>query len=130
MNYFGLRKYDAEWRKFMKRRRKVRVTHSLQALRLRAYWAQSGKCWWCKELLHRTSDASDPLQLTADHLIPLHAGGKTAPGNIVAACRKCNSGRHPELNKKPLRLHDKVKMWGDPKTYSPFEVLRKPWQRE
>jgi hypothetical protein len=42
----------------------------------------------------------DPLRLTADHLIPLHAGGETRPGNIVAACRKGNGSRHRE----PVRL--------------------------
>jgi len=116
--------WDAEYRKFMKRRRKVRITYSLPVLRLRAYWDQKGLCYWCKQPLHRDADERDPLQLTGDHLVPLHAGGKTEPGNIVAACRKCNSSRHPELNKKPYRNHDKVVMAGDPAGYSPFEVLK------
>lgn len=108
----------------MKRKRKIRITYSLPALRLRAYWAQEGLCYWCKQPMKKDADETDPLQLTADHLIPVYAGGKTAPGNIVAACRKCNSSRHPEMMRKPKRNHDKVAMWGDPKHYSPFEVLK------
>jgi len=42
---------------------------------------------------------SDPLQCTGDHLIPTYAGGRTVPGNIVAACRKCNNARNPEAQR-------------------------------
>lgn len=64
---------------------------------------------------------SDPLQLTGDHLIPLHNGGRTVPGNIVAACRKCNNERHPELATMGGGL---VGQSGDDTPRSPFEILK------
>ena len=114
----------------MKRKRKVRVSYNMPALRLRAYYAQKGLCYWCKEEMKRTRDQRDPRQLTGDHLIPVFNGGKTIPGNIVAACRKCNSERHPEMNRAPRRRHDKsdrnlIASVGGLKHQSPFEVLKR-----
>jgi hypothetical protein len=43
--------------------------------------------------------------VTAEHLIPRHAGGKTVAGNIVAAHRKCNSGRQ---HQDPLRRQEQL----------------------
>ena len=109
----------------MKRKRKVRNGYSFSALRLRAFHAQKERCYWCKEQMHRVPDGeNDPLQLTGDHLVPLYAGGKTIPGNIVAACKRCNNSRNSETNRTPTRVHDKTTTWGDPKSYSPFEVLK------
>jgi 5-methylcytosine-specific restriction endonuclease McrA len=64
---------------------------------------------------------NDPRYLTGDHLVAKHAGGKTVAGNIVAACRKCNNERHPELNKtrEQRRLSS-----GEDVLRSPFEVLK------
>src|SRR5688572_13936513 len=72
----------------------------LRTLRTRAFRAQGGLCWWCKMPMLDPPDVpeTDPLRTSADHLIPLHAGGQTVPGNIVAAHRKCNAERHPELS--------------------------------
>jgi 5-methylcytosine-specific restriction endonuclease McrA len=47
------------------------------------------KCAWC----HRTG-----VPLEMDHVMPLSKGGKHEPGNIVPACKPCNSSRgnrHP-----------------------------------
>lgn len=60
------------------------------------------------------------MQCTGDHLIPMHNGGKTKHGNIVAACAKCNNGRHPELNSMGGGL---VASAGDPRQISPFAIL-------
>ncbi|MBW2143871.1 MAG: HNH endonuclease, partial [Deltaproteobacteria bacterium] len=30
-------------------------------------------------------------QLTMDHVVPLSRGGKSRKGNIVAACKECNT---------------------------------------
>lgn len=72
----------------------------LRTLRQRAIYKQKGACYWCSEPMSIGAPDSDPKQATGDHLIPLHAGGQTVPGNIVAACRKCNNERHPDF--KPM----------------------------
>ncbi len=41
-------------------------------------------CHWCGD-----------TATTADHVIPRRAGGTDDLGNLVAACRRCNSGRTP-----------------------------------
>jgi 5-methylcytosine-specific restriction endonuclease McrA len=66
-------------------------------------------------------EETHPQFCTADHLIALHAGGKTAAGNIVAACRVCNNGRHPELNRTRAPRSLTI---GDDQLRSPFEVLK------
>jgi 5-methylcytosine-specific restriction endonuclease McrA len=93
---------------------------TLRILRARAYREQGGLCYWCKTPMIRDADESNPLQLTGDHLIPLHAGGKTVPGNIVAACRGCNCHRHPELNRT---RGGATYSTGEAPSESPFAVL-------
>jgi 5-methylcytosine-specific restriction protein A len=45
---------------------------------------QQGVCYYC----HREVG---PEQLTMDHVVPLSRGGKSKKGNIVTACKECNS---------------------------------------
>jgi len=100
----------------MKRRKVKHDPHILTALRAAAARRQKGLCYWCHEPM---------LSITADHLIPLHAGGQTRPGNIVASCPECNHHRHPKLNKaKYLR---KLTIGSD-KHYSAFEALRRKFE--
>jgi hypothetical protein len=68
------------------------------------------------------TNENDPLLCTADHLIPTYAGGKTKPGNIVAACKECNGQRNPETNR--MRKGTKL-VFGDDSPKSPFEELQK-----
>lgn len=43
-----------------------------------------GICYFCKiKFPHK--------ELTMDHVVPLIRGGKSRKGNIVPACRECNS---------------------------------------
>jgi hypothetical protein len=67
-------------------------------------------------------DKDDPLLCTADHVIPVYAGGETKAGNIVAACRECNGKRNPETNR--LRKGTRITS-GDDSPRSPFDVLNK-----
>lgn len=56
-------------------------------LRKSSWWIQrlqAGKCHYC-ELQFK------PSELTMDHIVPLARGGKSNPGNIVPACKECNS---------------------------------------
>lgn len=93
----------------------------LKRLRIRANRAQGGLCYWCKQPMSDSAAESDPLKCTGDHVIPLHRGGKTIAGNIVAACHTCNTTRHPELSTMGGGL---VASAGDDAPRSPFEVLR------
>ncbi len=50
------------------------------------WWLQkkmSGICAYCLQKFH-------PKELTMDHIVPLARGGRTTPGNVVAACLFCN----------------------------------------
>lgn len=43
-----------------------------------------GVCYYCKRVVGRE-------HLTMDHVVPLSRGGKSKKGNIVPACKECNS---------------------------------------
>jgi hypothetical protein len=55
----------------------------------------NGLCFWCgKKTLHPSSPIhNNPMYPTLDHVIPKAAGGTLASGNIVVACKSCNSIR-------------------------------------
>ena len=109
----------------MNRRRKGNRSSKIKALRKEAYDRQRGKCYWCGTPMKTSTELNDPLRCTADHLIPLNEGGKTCRENIVAACSKCNHGRHPELTRKAtMKRHHKVRLLGNDTQESPFAVLK------
>lgn len=56
-------------------------------LRKSRWWKNrlaSGKCHYCKE-------SFPPEELTMDHIVPLARGGTSSRGNVVPACKDCNS---------------------------------------
>jgi 5-methylcytosine-specific restriction protein A len=58
-----------------------------RALRKTRWWQQRlarGLCHYCQRRF-------PPTQLTMDHVLPLIRGGKTTRGNVVPACKECNS---------------------------------------
>lgn len=66
------------------------------ALRMQALAERDGKhCVWCGVLLRTEPVARRPAahQATADHLVPVSAGGPTWLCNLVPACRRCNQRR-------------------------------------
>lgn len=65
----------------------------LQRLRDSAFRRQRGFCWWCNKPMSQGIE-NIPDACSGDHLIRRVDGGRTEEGNIVAACRKCNSSRH------------------------------------
>lgn len=94
----------------------------MRQLRRRAFHKQGRECWWCHATMHEVVEqGNDDRYCTADHLVPLHAGGRTTAANIVAACRRCNSERHPEMNKMGGGV---VASAGDMAHVSPFAILR------
>jgi 5-methylcytosine-specific restriction endonuclease McrA len=95
-------------------------TDSVEARRMarRAYWRQGGLCHWCRGPM--TLDKDNPRSMTADHLKPVWDGGRTRPGNIVAACYQCNQERGKITNQLGKKWRLTV---GDDTPASPFEVL-------
>ena len=58
-------------------------------LRKTAWWQDKirrGVCEYCEKKV-------PPEQLTLDHRVPLARGGRSVPGNVVAACKDCNRSK-------------------------------------
>ncbi len=56
-------------------------------LRQSQWWKRRcarGMCYYCRR-------PTDPRDLTMDHIVPLSRGGRSVKGNVVAACKACNS---------------------------------------
>lgn len=81
------------------------MSASIQVFRSRAYKQQGGRCYYCCVRMWQTSpselgiehlctSASDEVRSTAEHLVPKCDGGSDTATNIVAACARCNGGRH------------------------------------
>lgn len=51
--------------------------------------------WWknrvARGICHYCNKKFLPSELTMDHLIPIIRGGKSSRGNVVPACKECNS---------------------------------------
>ena len=69
---------EEDVRREKEKARRLRRTH---------WWnrkTRDGICYYCKRQVRRD-------QLTMDHVVPLSRGGKSKKGNIVPACKECNS---------------------------------------
>ena len=58
-----------------------------KSLKKSQWWKRKcaeGICYFCKRKI-------DPKNLTLDHIVPLVRGGKSTKGNVVPACKECNS---------------------------------------
>ena len=56
-------------------------------LRQSQWWkrkSSEGTCYYCKGKFR-------PAELTMDHIVPIIRGGKSSKGNVVPACKECNS---------------------------------------
>jgi 5-methylcytosine-specific restriction endonuclease McrA len=58
-----------------------------RALRASQWWKRKRSAGIC----HYCGQRFKPAELTMDHLIPIIRGGKTVQGNVVPACKDCNS---------------------------------------
>ena len=51
--------------------------------------------WWkrrvAKGRCHYCGRTTPPSQLTMDHIVPIARGGRSLKGNVVPACKECNS---------------------------------------
>jgi 5-methylcytosine-specific restriction endonuclease McrA len=79
---------------------------SVRSLRVRAFRAQAGRCFYCLLPMWEVDLAGFAsrhgitvkqarwFRCTAEHLVARSAGGRDVETNIVAACWRCNAGRH------------------------------------
>ncbi|HSO67902.1 MAG TPA: HNH endonuclease signature motif containing protein [Desulfatirhabdiaceae bacterium] len=74
---------DLELEDINRERRKARE------LRASQWWKRQcdkGKCGYCgAETL--------PGELTMDHIVPIARGGKSTKGNVIPACKACNTAK-------------------------------------
>lgn len=51
--------------------------------------------WWkrkcAKGVCHYCGKPEKPADLTMDHIVPISRGGKSTKGNVVPACKECNT---------------------------------------
>ncbi|MBI3595087.1 MAG: HNH endonuclease [Nitrospirae bacterium] len=58
-------------------------------LRASQWWKRKkslGLCYYCHQRFR-------PAELTMDHIVPISRGGKNNKGNVVPACKACNSNK-------------------------------------
>jgi 5-methylcytosine-specific restriction endonuclease McrA len=72
--------------------------------------------WWqnrlARGICHYCGGTFSPDELTMDHLVPVTRGGKSTPGNVVPACRGCNSRKKYLLPIEWEEYLDKMKEEG------------------
>lgn len=82
-----------------------REKEKARALRKTRWWKNRlarGKCHYC-------GGTFLPPQLTMDHLVPIVRGGRSTQGNVVVACKECNSRKGYLL---PLEWEEYLKSLG------------------
>jgi 5-methylcytosine-specific restriction endonuclease McrA len=57
--------------------------------------------WWKRRrstgICHYCGKTFPPRELTMDHLVPLVRGGRSTKGNLVPACKDCNTKKKHQL---------------------------------
>ncbi|MGH7844896.1 MAG: HNH endonuclease [Candidatus Binatia bacterium] len=57
--------------------------------------------WWKRRrstgICHYCSRKVSARELTMDHIVPLIRGGKSTRGNVVPACKECNTNKKYRL---------------------------------
>ena len=57
--------------------------------------------WWKRRrasgICHYCGGKFPPRDLTMDHLVPLVRGGRSSKGNLVPACKECNTSKKNRL---------------------------------
>ena len=85
----------------------AREREKARQLRKSAWWrrrVQKGLCAYCGRTVA-------PRELTMDHVVPVARGGRSVRGNVVAACKDCNSRKKlmtpaEQLMMKPVAADD------------------------
>jgi 5-methylcytosine-specific restriction protein A len=66
------------------RRREKEAAKALRASRWWQNLLQGTTCYYCSKAIKK-------LDVTMDHIVPIAAGGKSTRGNVVPACKDCNT---------------------------------------
>lgn len=57
--------------------------------------------WWKRKLAkgrcHYCGTETPPRDLTMDHIVPIARGGRSTKGNLVTACKACNTAKKQRL---------------------------------
>lgn len=96
MDYFIVEVSESEIRREKTKARELRATD---------WWKRKrglGRCHYC-------GGAFKPADLTMDHIVPIIRGGKSTKGNIVAACKECNTKKKYLL---PIEWEEYLKSLG------------------
>lgn len=78
-----------------------------RVLRKTQWWQRrlaKGECYYCHGKVA-------PQELTMDHIVPVTRGGRSTRGNVVPACKACNSKKKYLL---PVEWEDYLKGLGSP----------------
>ena len=70
----------------------AREREAARALRKSRWWqnlVQKTECHYCKAPL-------DASTATMDHVVPVSSGGKSTRGNVVPACKPCNTRKRDQ----------------------------------
>jgi len=70
-----------------------REKEKARELRRSQWWKRKlarGRCYYCGR-------SFPPGELTMDHIVPLARGGKSTKGNVVTACKECNTKKKSML---------------------------------
>ena len=66
-----------------------RERYKARLLRESQWWKRrlaKGLCYYCGQSI-------PPRELTMDHIVPIARGGRSTKGNVVTACKKCNTAK-------------------------------------
>jgi hypothetical protein len=106
----------------MSRRVRTPEDNWVKAKRRRMAARQNWLCHWCGLIMNEIHN--DPMQVSLDEIVPRHMGGVARHGNYVAAHRRCNDTRHPEMNTRKKDETLLVATTGETETKSPFAILK------
>lgn len=71
--------------------------------------------WWkrrlAKGICHYCGRLTAPKELTMDHIVPVSRGGKSTKGNVVPACKECNTAKKQLL---PMEWQQYLKQFNQP----------------
>ena len=92
--------YDLDERRIKAERRKARELRATQWWKRRC---DKGVCHYC-------GGVTPPKELTMDHIVPIARGGRSTKGNLVPACKPCNTKKKQLLPMEwEAYLQDKTK---------------------
>lgn len=83
----------SEWQPVLSEEEMRRERAKARELRQSQWWKRKrskGVCHYCGKTF-------TPSELTMDHLVPLARGGRSTKGNLVPACKDCNSAKKHKL---------------------------------